>query len=174
MIPKISENTITSRAIFSDNGRYRYRLTRTWDVDKNKGALLMLNPSKATELITDRTVMNVTNYLINKGYGGLEIINLFAYMTTDPSELTNRDHFYESFNDNYILEVVGSNEIDFVIIGWGSDPKDRVLRKRHVENLLIPYEHKLKCFQDEKMRKPRHPRDYSDSWTLVDYEFMYL
>ncbi|MEK4878758.1 MULTISPECIES: DUF1643 domain-containing protein [Paenibacillus] len=173
MIPKISESTITSRAIFSDNGEYRYRLSRTWDEEKKKGVLLMLNPSKATELLTDRTVMNVTNFLINAGYGGIEVINLFSYMTPDTKNLRNRDLNYERYNDSYILDVVSCVENPIVIIGWGSDSSKYITRKRQVEKLITLYADKLKCFQDKNKRKPRHPRDYTGEWTLVDYDLVF-
>ncbi|OZQ68430.1 hypothetical protein CA600_06355 [Paenibacillus sp. VTT E-133280] len=48
------------------------------------------------------------------------------------------------------------------------------LLKKDDERMLYPYADKLKCFQDDRKRKPRHPRDYSESWSLVDYDFMYL
>lgn len=174
MIPEICRSTITSTAIFSDNKEYRYRLTRTWDANKNKGVLLMLNPSKATELFTDKTLMNVTNFLINADYGGIEVINLFAYMTPYTKFLMDRKMKYERFNDKYILEVVSCVKNSLIIIGWGSDSRKYITRKKQVERMLYPYADKLKCFQDDRKRKPRHPRDYSESWSLVDYDFMYL
>jgi hypothetical protein len=43
-------------AVFSDDREYRYRLWRTWDVDKPTAAFVMLNPSTADETENDPTI----------------------------------------------------------------------------------------------------------------------
>ncbi|WP_161601642.1 DUF1643 domain-containing protein [Paenibacillus luteus] len=173
MKPRIVEKAIVSTAIFSDNDDYRYRLTRVWDKDKKLAALVMLNPSKATELKSDQTVMNMTNFLVDNDYGGIEIVNLFAYMTTPRSGLKNRSQEYEKYNDDYIIQGVNSDIVEIIIVGWGSDNTEHVRRKRQVEKMLLPYREKLKCFQDKDGKQPRHPAYYSEMWTLVDYNFVF-
>lgn len=87
----ILEKSIKSTAIVSDDGNYRYRLTRVWDNNKQSATVIMLNPSKANELKSDKTVMNLTNFLIDNNFGSVNIVNLFSYMTTDPSKLYERE-----------------------------------------------------------------------------------
>lgn len=162
------EHTIKSKAILSDCKNYRYLLKKEWHKDKKGAVVLMLNPSKADSLKLDKTVMNVMNYLIEKDYGSMTIVNLYAYMTTYPKELKNRDKSMEKANDEFIKNAASQG--DTVIVAWTKN--DHINRKRDVEKLLMPYRTKLKCFQDESGKKPRHPRDLSFKWTLVDYEFM--
>ena len=45
-----------STAIYSDCERYRYALTRVWDVGGMRALFVMLNPSTATEAQNDPTV----------------------------------------------------------------------------------------------------------------------
>jgi len=45
-----------SGAIFSDDGRFRYRLWRVWDRAKPQALFTMLNPSKAGAIENDPTV----------------------------------------------------------------------------------------------------------------------
>ena len=138
--------------------------------DRKKATVIMLNPSKANELKMDRTVMNVSNFLIDNDFGGIDIVNLFAYMATDPSELSQREEKFEKENNEHILEAV--TEADVVIIGWVRDKTSYIeKRKREVEGMLIPYKNKIKCFKDDKGKTPRHPRDLNDKWTLVEYDF---
>ena len=59
---------IESTVVMADNNLYRYRLTRIWDENKEVVGVIMLNPSKATSLKTDNTIMNLINYLIEKDY----------------------------------------------------------------------------------------------------------
>jgi hypothetical protein len=48
-------NVIQS-AVISDDGVYRYQLTRTWDPESPELAWIMLNPSTADALADDPTV----------------------------------------------------------------------------------------------------------------------
>lgn len=168
---KITSSVINSEAVFSDDKKYRYKLTRTWDKDKKKATIIMLNPSKASELKSDRTVINVTNFLIDNNYGSINIVNLFAYMPTEPKELSQRNNEFEKYNDKYIIESLEKSDI--VIVGWGSDNKKYISRKRQVEELLKPHINKIKCFKDDKGKKSRHPRDLTEKWTLENYEFTF-
>ncbi|UVI32106.1 DUF1643 domain-containing protein [Paenibacillus spongiae] len=158
-------------AIMSDNNEYRYRLTKIWDANKGTLAIIMLNPSKANVLKFDDTVMKIFNYAIDNDYGQLDIVNLFAYMSTDPTNLKYSDQRYESLNDIYIKLV--ASQAEKLLIAWGPDKTKYVTRKRHVETLLIPYKSKLICFQDEKGVSPRHPLFLSDKWTLMNYNLMF-
>ncbi len=49
-------------AVLSDDGEYRYRLHRTWDVKKSMLAFVMLNPSTADATNDDPTVRRCLGY----------------------------------------------------------------------------------------------------------------
>lgn len=166
------EKTIKSTVVLSDNEEYRYKLTRSWDGNKPNATVVMLNPSKADMLITDRTVMNVSNYLVQNGYGSLTVVNLFSYRTTDPKYLNQRDEIREALNDEYLSQAFADSDV--IIVAWVRDKDKYVNRKRETEKLLIDYSEKIKCFEDGKGKKLRHPRDLGSDWKLVDYEFMYI
>ncbi|MDD3272350.1 MAG: DUF1643 domain-containing protein, partial [Syntrophomonadaceae bacterium] len=80
---KTREHVIKNMVVYSDDEKYRYSLTKIWDEDKPKATFIGINPSDATELIMDKTVMNLTNHLVNGGFGKVEIVNLFAYRSKD-------------------------------------------------------------------------------------------
>ncbi|WP_372011384.1 DUF1643 domain-containing protein [Paenibacillus chitinolyticus] len=164
--------SIESAAVMAENNKYRYRLTRIWDNDKEIVGVIMLNPSKANSLKTDNTIMNLTNYLIDNKYGGFDIVNLYAYMASVPAELKNKDRSYEIHNDSYITKVAA--ERNTFIIAWGSNKDEYVRRKRAVENLLKPFAYKLKCLEDTQAKKPRHPLYIKSDWKLVPYQFSFI
>lgn len=170
---KTLEKLIKSTATFSDNGLYRYKLTRIWDENKKKATVIMLNPSKANELKTDKTVMNVTNFLIDNRYGGIIIVNLFSYMTTYPNELKNRNEDYEKLNEKYILEAF--EEADTIIIAWIRNGQKYIKdEKEKIESKLVPYKNKTRCFVDGSGKIIRHPRDLGENWSLTEYKFEQL
>lgn len=165
---KTIENTIKSTVIFSNNDQYRYKLTRTWDEQKPQATVIMLNPSTADSLKTDKTVMNVNNFLIDNGYGSMTIVNLFAYISRNPKHLKNRKSKYEALNNDYLIKSFRSS--DLIIIAWTRDKYKK--RKKEVENILVPYQNKVMCFQDTSRKSPRHPRDLGEGWTLVEYQII--
>ncbi|WP_060665499.1 DUF1643 domain-containing protein [Bacillus sp. CHD6a] len=169
---KVIEKIIKSTATFSDDDLYRYQLTRVWDENKPKATVVMLNPSKADMLITDRTVMNVTNFLIEHNYGSSTVVNLFAYRTTDPKLLNQREEAQELINDQYLVESFSNSYT--IIVAWVRDKDKYVKRKREVETLLFQFKNKIKCFEDGTGKKLRHPRDLGLDWKLVEYKFMYI
>ncbi|HDX9630586.1 TPA: DUF1643 domain-containing protein [Bacillus cereus] len=165
---KKKEGIMKCEVFMSDNEKYRYQLTRTWDDTKDNATIIMLNPSKAELFITDKTVMNVQNFLIKNNYGSMTIVNIFSYMTTNPSYLKEREEVFESENDKFIYKACKDAEL--IIVAWTRDKHTR--RKREIENLIYPFNKKVMCFQDEKGLKPRHPRDLNDkTWTLDSYPF---
>lgn len=66
---------------------YRYALWRTWDESKPFAMFVGLNPSTADELEDDPTIRRCINFSKLWGYGGLCMVNLFAYRATDPTAL---------------------------------------------------------------------------------------
>ncbi|MCM3716525.1 DUF1643 domain-containing protein [Alkalihalobacillus oceani] len=58
------EHTLKTTAIYSDDQKYRYSLAKMWNGEKPKATFIGINPSDATELIMDKTVMNLMNHLM--------------------------------------------------------------------------------------------------------------
>lgn len=78
-------------AVISDDGRYRYRLWRTWAPELPRMAWIMLNPSTADAEVDDPTIRRCVGFAKREGCGGIEVVNLYAYRSTDPSVLGTVD-----------------------------------------------------------------------------------
>lgn len=74
-------------ASFSPDRRHRYRLWRTWAYGRGTCVFCMLNPSTADEETLDPTVAKCVKYADALGYGRLEVVNLFAFRSTNPDDL---------------------------------------------------------------------------------------
>lgn len=70
---------MTGTAVISDDKKYRYSLTRTWDETLPRCVWVMLNPSTANATQEDATIFKCIRFSTKFGYGGLEVVNLFAY-----------------------------------------------------------------------------------------------
>ncbi|MGE7115083.1 DUF1643 domain-containing protein [Lysinibacillus sp. NPDC047702] len=158
------------KTIFSKDKKYRYFLKKTWDDKKGNIVFLMLNPSKADLIKSDNTVTNATNYAVDKDFGSITIVNLFAFMDTDKKSLKDRDKETDKLNDKYILFAL--KECDELVIAWERGTHKK--RKREVAKILKKFPEKLRCFveYDEQggYTKVHHLRIFRDIWEYEIWE----
>ena len=102
MQTKMIESEVLSCCVFSENKRQRYSLLRKWDSAKLNAVVIMPNPSYLDELKYDYSSMRLMNYLIDVGYGGMTIVNLFSYIETDSNNLPPYNERFDSNTDDYI------------------------------------------------------------------------
>ena len=122
-------------ASFSDCRKYRYKLWRKWD-DGGLVNFTMLNPSKAGEIDSDRTVNRCIGFARRWGYGGIVVTNLFGMVTPYPSEMIYADDPIGPGNDAAIVEAADESAI--VICAWGADGDHRD-RASQVRKMLLEH-----------------------------------
>jgi hypothetical protein len=96
-------------AIFDETKTYRYSLSRVWNPQKEKVVFICLNPSTADENIDDPTLKRCIDYAkrwSNEKYGCLEMVNLFAYRSTDFNQLKKVSDPIGQQNDTYIINTI--------------------------------------------------------------------
>lgn len=147
---------IEGMALYSMDEAYRYMLSRVWDRLKPLFCAVMLNPSTATEQKLDPTVTRVYTRVREhlEGYGGLIVLNAFAYRATDPVEMKKHLHPIGSTNDWVIDSLLP--HMKTVMCGWGNDGahlgRSRALRARMNSLGIIPH-----TLGTTKTREPKHP-----------------
>ena len=104
-------------AIISKNRKYRYSLSRIWYIHKPIVCFIMLNPSIADAKIDDPTIRRCIGFAKTWGFGGLCVVNLFAYRATVPKELKHIKNPIGEKNDKHILKAVDSSV--YTILAWG-------------------------------------------------------
>lgn len=140
--------------------KYRYALWRTWDDSKPYAMFIGLNPSTADETEDDPTINRCINYSRDWGYGGLCMVNLFAFRATDPSDMMASDDPIGSDNDDWIIKL--SKEAGVIVAAWGNDGS-YMGRSKKVMN-RIP---NLMCLNINKTGEPAHPLYQSGSATPI-------
>ena len=134
-------------AVVSEDGQYRYMLTREWDRSKQKVGYIMLNPSTADANNPDRTITKIMNITKNMGYGGLIVTNLYAYRTPYPRELKKANYPEGPHNRRYIELML--KLCPLVIYAWGDGGKEPAWLSEAVKNPL--------CLKLTKKGSPNHP-----------------
>jgi hypothetical protein len=132
-------------------GDYRYTLTRTWDSSAEPLVFILLNPSTADASQNDPTIRRCIGFAKRWGFGGIVVVNLYAYRARNPRDMLAADDPVGTDNDRIIAEVVDGNT---VVAAWGTNAR----HERVAEVLeLIPRTKRLLALEITKYGHPRYP-----------------
>lgn len=137
-------------ATLSPCHKYRYELRRIWDESKPLVMFICLNPSVADGDIEDNTSRVCINYAKRWAYGGVLIGNLFAYRSTDPTDLYQIDDPVGRDNNNWLKKL--QLEADLIICAWSDAGSYKDRDKEVLEFLNSPH-----CLVKLKSGRPGHP-----------------
>lgn len=147
---------MTSSALFSDDRRYRYWLLRQWEPEKPNVAFIGLNPSTADETEDDPTIRRCMGFAVKWGYGGMLMMNLYAWRSTQPKRM------WERYQKGYTIsggpknmpevlrEYANVFHIEQTVAAWGADKLDRW-------RLFKSGDWKLDCLKINDDGQPGHP-----------------
>jgi hypothetical protein len=147
--------TRTSRADFSDDRRYRYKLRRCFagSVESppvNPIVFCMLNPSTASAFVNDPTVRRCIGFAQDWGHTDLIVVNLFAVRETDSKLLCKFSNPVGADNDSALITLPACP----IVCAWGSHPMARD-RARDVQTLF--QNDRLFCLKQTQGGHPGHP-----------------
>ena len=148
-----TQEDATGGATFGPRRRYRYRLWRTWDVATPRVLFVLLNPSTADERVNDPTIRRCIGFARRWGFGGVEIVNIFAYRTTDPAALRTVADPIGPRNDYHIKAA--RRRASRCIAAWGNHGS-YLDRSSHVLRALDRLGD-VECLCETKAGQPRHP-----------------
>jgi hypothetical protein len=101
-------------------------------------------------MVDDPTLTRCINFAKDWGYGGLIMVNLFAYMSTYPSELKKVKLPIGKENNKYILK--SHQKSQSTVIAWGNDG-DFLERDKEVLKIIS----NPMCLNINKSGQPAHP-----------------
>lgn len=136
-------------AELSPDRKYRYALWRIWDETKRFVVFICLNPSTADETEDDATIRRCMGYAKSWGFGGIYMVNLFAFRAKEPSDMKAVDDPIGPENDYWLRKLSCAG---LAVAGWGNDGAYRGRSKEVRE--LIP---ELYCLKQNKSGEPVHP-----------------
>lgn len=142
-----------SGAIFSPCRTWRYQLWREWDKSKHKIMFVGLNPSTADETKDDPTVRRCINYAKAWGFGGMFMMNIFAFRATDPQDMKAVHLPIGPENDAYLLRTAAMSPL--LIAAWGTHGVYRDRGNQVIE--LLDEKFRLYCMGKTKDGFPKHP-----------------
>ena len=148
-------DSTVSDAVLSDDGLYRYELTRTWQPEAYRLWFIMLNPSTADATIDDPTIRRCIGFAQRFRYGGVGVMNLYAYRATKPADLWKAADPVGPENDDRLGAMLAARSYFNVptVAAWGANAKP----ERVAQVLAMPGAHRLMSLGLTKAGQPRHP-----------------
>lgn len=146
---------MNKNAIISACDRYRYALTRVWDEVLPVLVFCMLNPSTADASQDDPTIRRCIGFAKREGCGGIAVVNLFAWRSTDPDTLPELDdEKIGPENAAYVAELTRGRR---VVVAWGGHfSASPAVVEPFLERLRATAEG-VYCLGTTKAGAPRHP-----------------
>ncbi|UZW55540.1 DUF1643 domain-containing protein [Sphingobium sp. JS3065] len=148
-----------SAAVISPCGTWRYELRRIWDDRCPLLVVCMLNPSTADHRINDPTILALIHFAKLWGFGGLLVVNLFAFRSSCPAEMMARADAFGPENGRYILSAMqyAAAHGGQLLVAWGNggDHDDRA--EWFCARALRQYQLTLICLGTTNRWKPKHP-----------------
>lgn len=139
--------------------QWRYCLWRMWDhigPDEPPLVVIGLNPSTATESQDDPTIRRCIGFAKRWGCGGLMMLNLFAYRSTDPGVLKKLADPVGRFNSDAISYFCTPPRQKVVLAAWGAHGRvwgrSRTVRHLLSEAGIVPV-----CLGVTASGEPTHP-----------------
>jgi hypothetical protein len=142
---------------------YRYNLGRGGWGGTGRVCWIMLNPSFADEKRDDATIKKCIGYATRWGRSRIVVVNLFAFISTNPAALKVVKDPIGPDNDRHIVDAVQTS--DEVVAAWGEDG-NLFNRAAAVRRLLGPV--KLLCLGTTKAGAPKHPGRIAYDTRLVE------
>lgn len=143
-----------SSALYSECELHRYHLTRIWDESAKRLNIVMLNPSKATEVQNDPTIERCERRARFLGYGAVTITNLFALRETEPAVMRAAAAPVGEDNDRILIDRAMWSDV--ILAAWGVHGVHQD-RHRAVTTMLAGLDRPLCHLGLTKDGHPRHP-----------------
>jgi hypothetical protein len=155
---------VINDATVSDDGFYRYDLTRRWGEGPTV-LWVMLNPSIADASIDDPTINRCLSFSRRAGAGALVVVNLFAFRATDPAQLLVERDPVGPENWPTIQHHLAGEPV-LVIAAWGAHE----MARRSVIRLKLMDAGPMVCLGRTKGGHPRHPGRIAAATPFVTWQ----
>jgi hypothetical protein len=146
-------------ATISSCGNYRYVLRRYWAAKMPSIGIVCLNPSTADAQTDDATVTKCLKLAKFWGYGGIVLVNLFAWRSKDKNEIRRVTDPVGPDNDSTIRTTLAA--VDGILAAWGNDGI-YLGRSAAVRAILTTLKKSVFCIKLNNTGEPVHPLYQSD------------
>jgi hypothetical protein len=143
---------LDSSALISDDGAYRYWLSRRLTAGWRTVLFIGLNPSTADATKDDPTIRRCVGYARLWGFDWLLMGNIYGYRSTDPKALRTQEDPVGPDNQEALKWMAQKAEL--VIAAWGANPLNCYANTLAGWILSMPH---CRVLGQNKNGSPKHP-----------------
>jgi len=155
-------------AWFSECGLYRYLLDIVWDSSLPMMTTIALNPSKASHLVNDNTIVRCKKFARLRGFGGYRMLNAFALRSTNPKQLFVAK---DPVGRENTIDFLTAHRTPMTIAAWGATIQSRRWKYWYRGHEIAGAIRDLMCFKKTAEGHPFHPLYLS--WDVEPVPFSY-
>ena len=164
-------------ATISDCGKFRYDLTRAINGRTPSNTLLgvcMLNPSTADGETDDATIRRLLGYAERNRFGGIYVVNCYAFRATNPNELRTQPADVNVIGDlNFAYIQNAAMMCEKILVGWGALKKfPDPAHSFKIADMLKKYNARLVCLGRNLDGSPVHPLYQPNDAQLVSWSYV--
>jgi hypothetical protein len=163
------DKDMTRSAEIDRTGMYRYELRRTWGL-QNPALFVILNPSTADGEKDDPTIRRCMDFADRWGYGGIVVVNVFAFRATKPTALLTAADPVGPMNLIYIRQAM--EKAGIVIAAWGAGGPKVSEPYEWIHEIAKMCGVRLHCLGTTADGSPKHPLYVRSDVKPVPYERM--
>lgn len=133
---------------------------------------VMLNPSTADADKDDPTIRKCVGFAQRAFCGSIEVVNLFAWRSTDPKGLLQTEDPVGPSNTRHLTRVLSQvSRRRPLVVAWG-EPSSKALRSLVAARARSVFfgDDRLQCLGTTKSGHPRHPLMLPYSTALEPWE----
>lgn len=141
------------------NDLYRVELGRGWDDIKSTLVVCMLNPSWASHLVDDMTIMALIHFATLWGFGGLRVVNLYGLRTPSPAVMKANPDRMGSANRAALEAAMAYAAMTSgrLLVAWGNDGNFEGEADWFTGRALGGHHLELICLGHTQNGAPKHP-----------------
>lgn len=140
----VETGMMRTEIVYNNDKTKRYRLTKIWDESKPRAMALLTNASSSDVVAVDFTTLYIIRNLNALEFGGVDILNMTATITTKISIPKEGDFEEDSDNIKHILDAASS--CSHILLMFGklaeNNKKVKTLQDKILEK-LSPFADKL-------------------------------
>lgn len=146
-------------AEISPCGNYRYWLEREWEKGKTALVTVMLNPSTADADREDPTLLALIHFARSWGYGGLVVVNLYAWRSPSPAEMMREPARMGPDNRRRLNEAMLMAAVHggAALAAWGNDGNFEGEADWFTNRATNEFGINLLCLGTTQSNAPKHP-----------------
>jgi hypothetical protein len=137
---------------------YRVELRRVWDERVPLLVVTMLNPSRANHRRNDPTVLTLIHFAKLWGYGGLLVVNLYAFRSSSRAVMLAAPNRHCTANARYLNAAIeyARSTTRRILVAWGTEGNAEGLADWFASRATLAGV-ELVCLGKTKAGEPKHP-----------------